>query len=298
MPLRKLTSTDAFVVTDIADAPATGIVRSAPKILQGGAKDLARSASYTFAVFEMTRCGASAGINSAPEEASEAVAAFVEELAADTDWLHLQAGKGVDPGALAALTKAQGAEAGSIDATVAGVEAGITWALGGLDGRRVAVEGAGAVVDALGASLTEAGAELVTVEGADAKPWMVWGAEADAVVAGSKAGTLTHQGAAMLKAEAVVPWGPIPVTTKAFADLRGRGVTVLPDFVTAGGGLIAGYLSGDAPAVAADVASKVVAVLDEVGGHDDGPLLGACYRAEAFLATWTDAKLFGRPLAA
>jgi hypothetical protein len=42
---------------------------------------------------------------------------------------------------------------------------------------------------------------------------------------------------------------------------------------------------------------QVVAVLDEVLDHADGPLLGACYRAEAFLRTWRDTLPFGRPLA-
>ena len=32
-------------------------------------------------------------------------------------------------------------------------------------------------------------------------------------------------------------------------------------------------------------------------GHADGPLLGACHRAEAFLRTWQDTLPFGRPLA-
>ena len=41
--LRKLSSTNAFVVTDLVDVPSFGIVRCAKKILQGGAKDLARS---------------------------------------------------------------------------------------------------------------------------------------------------------------------------------------------------------------------------------------------------------------
>ena len=61
--LRKLSSTNAFVVTDLVDVPSFGIVRCAKKILQGGAKDLARSMTYTFASFEMQRGGASGGIN-------------------------------------------------------------------------------------------------------------------------------------------------------------------------------------------------------------------------------------------
>ena len=44
MALTKLSSTDAFVVTDGADpeTPATGVVRTGKKILQSSAQDLAR----------------------------------------------------------------------------------------------------------------------------------------------------------------------------------------------------------------------------------------------------------------
>ena len=66
--LRKLSSTNAFVVTDLIDVPSFGIVRCAKKILQGGAKDLARSMTYTFASFDMQRGGASGGINALPDE--------------------------------------------------------------------------------------------------------------------------------------------------------------------------------------------------------------------------------------
>ena len=45
------------------------------------------------------------------------------------------------------------------------------------------------------------------------------------------------------------------------------------------------------------VGDQVGGAVREVHGHDEGPLLGACERAEAFLATWQDELPFGRPLA-
>ena len=95
--LRKLSSTNAFVVTDLVDVPSFGIVRCAKKILQGGAKDLARSMTYTFASFEMQRGGASGGINALPDEKEEAIENFVSELADDVEAgsLGLDAGKGI-----------------------------------------------------------------------------------------------------------------------------------------------------------------------------------------------------------
>jgi hypothetical protein len=43
MQVHKLTSTDGFIVFDLDDAPALGVVRMAPKVLRDGAELLARS---------------------------------------------------------------------------------------------------------------------------------------------------------------------------------------------------------------------------------------------------------------
>ena len=77
MAVRKLESVDGFVVVDFADAPATGIVRRARKILQSSATDLARSLTYSFASFGIERSGASAGINATDDGAEDAIGAFV-----------------------------------------------------------------------------------------------------------------------------------------------------------------------------------------------------------------------------
>jgi hypothetical protein len=306
MGLTKLETTDGFVVRDFADCPAAGVVRRARKILQSSAGDLARSATYTFASHGMERSGASAGINAegdATGTALEAAMAELEPLVASGD-LHLHAGKGVTPDELAPLTGAAGlgALAGSDRALTAGVVAAASWATGGsLEGRRVAIEqNAGSPAPGgLAEAVAAAGGTVVEVPGVDEKPWMIWGADVDVILAGSKPGTLTHQGADHVRARALVPWGPIPFTTKAVATLLRRGDTaVLPDFVSAGGALVAGYLSGDDDAVLADLVERIGAILDEVGDHDDGPLLGACQRAEAFMAGWQPRLPFGRPLAA
>lgn len=306
MGVTKLETTDGFVVRDFDDCPAAGVVRRARKILQSSATDLARSATYTFAVNELQRSGASAGINAegdATGPALEAAMAELEPLARSGE-LHLHAGKGVTPEELAPLAEAGGLGplAGSDRAITAGVIAAAGWAVGGsLAGRRVAIEQSAdspAPAD-LADAVTGAGAEIVEVPGVAEKPWMIWGADADVILTGSRPGVLNHQGAGFVKATALVPWGPTPVTTKALAMLlRGGTTTVLPDFVTAGGGLLAGYLEGDEAEVLAAIADRVTTILVDVGADADGPLLGACQRAEAFMATWQPKLPFGRPLAA
>ncbi|MEL7156877.1 MAG: hypothetical protein AAFN30_09790 [Actinomycetota bacterium] len=304
MALRKLTSTDAFVVVDLDDAPGSGVVRRARKILQGGAKDLARSATYTFGAFGIERSGASAGINAEGDAVDEAIAAFVEELTpsvADGS-LHLDPAKGVSPAQLAPLGAAStlGPWAGSDALLASTVTASAAWALGGdLAGKTVAIEGEPTASPVLRNLLNEAGATVVDVWGVDEKPWLVWGADVDAILAGSKPGILNHQGTGSITAKAIIPWGPLPVTTKAFAQLHRAGtVTVLPDFVTIAGPLIGGFIDGDEATAAATAVGRINEVLDAAAADDDGVLLGACYRAEAFIDGWRGSKPFGRPLAA
>ncbi|MEM9651521.1 MAG: hypothetical protein AAGA65_05455 [Actinomycetota bacterium] len=306
MAISKFETTDGFVALDFPDAPAAGPMRRAKKILQGGAADLARSASYTFASFEIERGGASGGLNAVGDAIPGAVDAMVTEVLpkAEDGSLHLYPAKGLSADQLAPLHDAAGLAsiAGSERAVVAGVITAASWAVGGsLDGKTVAIEqtSAAPAPSGLAEAVTNAGGQVVEVPGVDEKPWMIWGADADVILAGSKAGTLSHQGVSFIKAAALVPWGPIPFTTKAIAMLlKGEKTTVLPDFITAAGGLVAGYLPGDEDAVIGQIVSSVAALLTEVGTHQDGPLLGACYRAESFMAAWQGKAPFGRPMAA
>ena len=59
-------------------------------------------------------------------------------------------------------------------------------------------------------------------------------------------------------------------------------------------GLGGQWLVGDADG-ARDAVSEIIS---SVIAHADGPILGACERAEAFLARWQDDLPFGRPMAA
>ena len=169
MPIEKLETVDAFIVFDLADAPeSVGIVRSARKILPGGAGDLARSLTYAFATFEMRRSGASAGINAVDDDRADAVAKFAAEIApmvASGRFLP-EPGTRVPRTALQSLAESDSRAAlGEVadQATVAGVVAAAAQASGGLDGRTVAIEGFNANGPALAAAAVAQGAEVVAV---------------------------------------------------------------------------------------------------------------------------------------
>jgi Glutamate/Leucine/Phenylalanine/Valine dehydrogenase len=327
---RKLSTVDGFIVVDLDDAPvATGIVRQGPKILAGGAEDLARSLTYTFASLGMARSGASCGINAPDDAKADAIAAFVAEVAMMAGAVLVDPGKGVTAADLAALqphdprTPITNATRDALIA--AGAIAAAAHALGDLAGRRVAIEGFTASSKALVAGLVAHGATVVGVStakgsvrnangfsaeelaqgaalvGESADPaFKVLGVDCDVLFVGSKTGAIDDKGAPFITAKAVVPTGALPVTAKALAALRRAGVAVYPDFVTLAGPVLAAWNGAGRSdeQLSADTAAAVGAILDELAGHVDGPLLAACYRAEAFLSTWQPRLPFGRPLAA
>ena len=343
MRLHKFRDVDAFVALDLAGAKASsGPVRWARKILQGGAKDLARSQTYTYAALNMRCSGASAGINAEAPQRAEAVAAFVAEaaeLVADGSYLPDPA-KGVGEQDLAPLRDGDsrnvarlGAFAVECDALSA---AGAAEAAAGLDGRTVAIEGLSATGAALASEVVARGGRVVAVSSAEgclavsegldaaalAQAWAdhgnqalsalagngsdgldkldaFWDQPADVVFAGSKMGVVHHGVAEGLQCRALVPCGRLAFTSKALAVCRRGGIAAVPDFVALAGSTVAAWSSPDASDddVRAETADKVAALVADALESDDGPFLGACYAAEAFLSSWQDELPFGRPLA-
>lgn len=344
MKIHKLSTTEAFLAIDLEDAPAAGVVRCANKILQGGAKDMARSATYSFATFEMQRSGVSGGISAQVEDRPAAIAAFAEELQpmVAEGKLSLDAAKGVTPELLTlgdddrnAVRNEKVASGDTLSTHLAGlgpVSAAVK-ALGGLDGTTVAIEGFGAHGPALAEAAEAAGAKIVgfstasgaannadgisaaelraawAEHGADAagqfgaeadQAWKVFLAGAEVIFTGGKMGAVNHETAAkQAELKALVPHGPLPFTTRALAVFQRGGTIVLPDFITTAGPIFASWPAGDATtdAVTATATDAITEAIGDTMGHDDGAFLGACHRAEAFLATWQDKLPFGRPLA-
>ena len=265
MFIRKLSSTAAFVAVDLADCPGHGVVRSAPKILQGGAKDLARSMTYTLACLERQETGISAGISTPKETKTEAIKHFVTELA---DWdagYFLTAGKGVAGDAIAS------------------VDQEAVWQSVVAAAQVLCPEATTAVTDlpdstGLVAALADTNISLVASE----EPFT---AEADLLFVGSKIRVLDHDMADQLKVKTVVPITRLALTTRALARCTNRGVVVAPDFISAAGALLG-----------TEVVSTTHTLLAELVDHPAGPVIGACLQAEKFLQTWQDSLPFGRPL--
>ena len=342
MRLHKFSDVDAFVALDLAGAEAaSGPVRWARKILQGGAKDLARSQTYTYAALQMRRSGASAGISAEAPVRAEAVAGFVAEAASLVPGgIYLpDAAKGVSDQDLAALRDgdprnpdrlgAFGAQCDGLSVAVA-ADAAV-----GLDGRTAVIEGFSATGPALAEAVSQRGGRVVglaTAEGSLAaddgfdpaslaeawaahddkalgalagrddgldEPGALWSIGADVVFAGSRMGVVNHGVVEGLECRALVPSGRLAYTSKALAVCRRTGIAAVPDFVALAGSTVAAWSSPETSddELRAKIASTVAALMADALESDDGPFLGACYAAEAFLTTWQDELPFGRPLA-
>lgn len=322
MQVQRLAGIDGFVVFDLApgDEPlvATGIARHGEKILVGSATEYARAVTYGYALLNIKRSGASAGVNSPPADRDAAVRGFVEAIAGLSGAYLPDAGKGVSPADLAPLGASDPRRPTNLDAVGAACAAAATEAAGvNLSGARVAIEGYSSSSSALVSALHLRGAQVVAVatdrflvsdkaglsadqlahaangltEGDPAN--RVFGVAADVLFAGSKLGAVSNVAAGFVKTKAVVPTGPSPFTAKSYAILRRAGVEAVPDFAVLAGVLHAQW-TGAAPDEAAKVVSDLIA---DCRGEADGTYLAACYRAESFLRSWQQKLPFGRPFA-
>ena len=172
MTTRKLTTTDAFVVRDLDNAPAAGIVRLAPKLLVDGATWLARSQTYQFAAFGRKVSGASAGINAPGDTRPDAIAAFVAELVADAsaegaEPLMLEAARGLGDNEILELRSHDPRPGVWWESRqtlrTAGVASAAGLVLDACDDRSVAIEGFDANGPALALDLVSRGARITGI---------------------------------------------------------------------------------------------------------------------------------------
>lgn len=335
-----------FVYVDLDGATAAdGVVRSARKILQDGAKSLARSRTYAWALLERQVSGASAGLSVDPSDHGAAIRVFVDAVAerVAAGELALDPAKGVTARELAELNAVDRRSTlrdierptGTLadELLAASVTSAAATALGdsGLDGRTVAVEGAGSSLPAVLAALDAAGATVVAVGsasgtvadragldaaavaealaehgegfptalGSELPAPAVLSADAQVLLCGSRVGLIDHDVAAELPHQLVAPVGPVPVTAKALAVAGRRDIAVLADFLTCAGPLLAFRPAEDATpdGLLDEAARRATELTAELTDHPDGPFLGACRRAEQYLGTWQERLPFGRPLA-
>jgi glutamate dehydrogenase/leucine dehydrogenase len=345
--MHHLQTVDAFIAFDFDDAPhSAGGTRLAPDVTEHEAALLARAMTYKFGVLGAPMGGAKAAIRATAAERDDAIARFCEEIRPLVESGRFATGPdlGTSEADFAPLRDPDDPPSvmtSTVDGvpiedvlTGHGVIAAADAALGGLDGRTIAIEGFGKVgggvaraaeargarvvavstldgcirdpagidIDALWDARVRAGDACVHDVGAEVLPAdALFDVEADVLVPGARTGVLDHARADRLCVVAVTPAANVPYTAGGLGVLRQRGVLALADFVCNAGAVI-GYRSpsGSAPdAVLADVDRRLRALVAEAAEHPDGPFAGACAIAEAYLHMWRgpDGLPSGPPLA-
>jgi len=343
----RLKTVDAFVVFDLDDSPhSAGGTRLAPDVTEREGALLARAMTYKFAVLGRPLGGAKGLVRARPDERAAAMARYCEEIRPLVDGRRFLTGPdlGTYEADFAPLRSADW-EPHVLNSTVHGVafEDVLTGfgvavaadaALGGLDGRTVAIEGFGKVGAGVAREVTRRGARVVavsTVAGCVIDPdglgldelWearaahgdrlvtelgraclpldALFEADADVLVPGARPGVLDERRAASVAARAVVPAANVPYTAGGLRRLEARGVRAHADFVCNAAAVV-GYTSA-ASATQQQVLDHVDRTISELvrvcAADERGQFAAATKIAEEFLRTWRpdDAEPPGPPLA-
>ena len=273
MKIQKLESINAFVAVDLEGVPGRGILRASKKILQGGAKDLARSMTYALASLNLKETGVSAGISTPPEEKSEAIKTFFEEISEWENKFSFTAGLGVTSEDTAENNPEEKLQLLAIGTLISALTAKPDASTAVIDDKILS--------SVLEKELTKKGIEIIPSENP-------FDETADILFCGSKMGVIDHEIAEKLSFSVIVPTAALPITTRAVAVCKRRNILALPDFVTTAGPLIKDKNLTE---------ETLSSIVNEVIDHADGPLMGACERAEVYLSTWQSELPFGRPMA-
>ncbi|MFI6924393.1 Glu/Leu/Phe/Val dehydrogenase dimerization domain-containing protein [Nonomuraea spiralis] len=360
MRIMELVSVDGYVAFDLECPVSAGGTRLAPDVTREEAGLLARAMTYKLAVLGERIGGAKAVLRAASDDRDAVLARYCTEIAplvAAGEFLtssdlgtrtqdfaplpgyrpdsvmHREAGGGepadtvhrsAGSGSAAAVHRPVGGELVDTVVTGLGVVAAADTALGGLDGRTVAVEGFGKVGGAVAREAARRGARLValsTLQGCVTDPSgldvaaleelraaygdacvtrlglpvlpseALYEVAADVLVPGARTGTLSARRAATVRAGLVAPAANVPYTAEGLRTLRARGVVTLADFVCGAGATI-GYLAESAGEISgvedarALVDRRVSTLTAAALSHPEGPYEGSCALAEHFLSTW------------
>jgi glutamate dehydrogenase (NAD(P)+) len=334
MKTLRLKTVDAYVAFDLDCPTSAGGTRLAPDVTERETQLLARAMTYKFAVLETRFGGAKGTIRATPAERDEAVRRYVDEirpLVLSAKFL-TATDLGTTPDDFRSLPGTDQADlmhteymGMPFDAylTGLGVAAAAETALGGLEGRTIAIEGFGKVGGAAAVEASRRGARLVafsTVHGCVRRPagfdvvellglrvqhgdhlvehlglevlpaTELFTTDADVLVPGARIGVITLARARALKARVIAPGANVPYAAAALEVLQARGIPALADFVCNSGATI-GYVTDglkDPEHAVAAVENRVRDLTTESLKDSRGPVRGAAAIAEAHLRTWVD----------
>src|SRR3989475_5156968 len=334
MKTLRLKTVDAYIAFDFDCPTSAGGTRLAPDVTERETQLLARAMTYKFAILGVNFGGAKAAIRATPADRDDAIRRYVDEIGplVEAATFLTATDLGTEPDDFRTLPGTEQADLMHTDymgmpldayLTGLGVATAAETALGGLEGRTVAVEGFGKVGGATALAMSQRGARLValsTIHGCVQRPagfdvqqlfelrekhgdrliehlgekvmppGDLFGVEADVLVPGARIGVIDEARAAALKARVVAPGANVPYTARALEVLHERGIPALADFVCNSGATI-GYVTDGllrADEAVAAVEKRVRELTKESVRDPNGPHAGAARIAEAHLRTWLE----------
>jgi hypothetical protein len=289
MAVTKFETVDGYGMLDIEGAAlAVGPVRSAKKVLQRTTTDLIRHATYALAVHGIDGTGAAAALNHdrASADAAE-FETFANELATWSSSVAFRpiTGMGLSPDEVGPAMFQLLAPTDQLIAASAVASAGAPAS---------AIVVSSAEETALIAELDLAGISHSTTE--DLAEALA--SDAPAVFVRGGTGSLHHDAVAESTPGVVVGLQPLTTTARGLAVAGRNDTVIVPDFLSAGGAVLAAAVSAaDADEQRALVRTRTAAVAADLASHGVNMFVSASEQAEAHLRSWTDALPFGRPLA-
>ncbi len=342
--VERLRTVDGIIVYDLPEAPRSGGgTRLAPDVSEDEMRLLARAMTYKLAVLELPVGGAKLGLRATRATRSHVIERFRAEIAPKLASGALMTGPdlGTEESDFAGLPTPGGNDgiaAGVEDGipieemlTGSGVASAIRAALGGLDERRIVIEGFGKMGGSIARALDAGGARIVGVStvsgcaiatsgsgfslaqlleardvwgerlvehlGVEALPRQaLWTAPCSAIVPGARPGVINERVAERVVAEAVVPVANAPYTAGGLRTLEARGVAAHADFIASSGGAMA-YLHPDVSSAPDTTAARIAldrimgTIVEETMDSALGPYSGAIALAEGFLRSWLPAAV-------
>jgi glutamate dehydrogenase/leucine dehydrogenase len=334
MKTLRLKTVDAYVAFDIECPTSAGGTRLAPDVTERETQLLARAMTYKFAVLGVNFGGAKATIRATVADRDDAVRRYVAEIRplVESATFLTATDLGTVPDDFRSLPGTDQADLMHTDymgmpldayLTGLGVATAAETALGGLEGRTVAIEGFGKVGGATAVETARRGARLVafsTIHGSvhdprgfdvdellglrakhgdrlvehlgrEVRPAAeLFRIDVDVLVPGARIGVIDESRARALNARVIAPGANVPYTASALEVLEARGIPALADFVCNSGATI-GYvtdgLQNPDQAVAA-VETRVRDLTTESLTDARGPVWGAAAIAAGHLKTWVD----------
>src|SRR5229473_2827170 len=334
MKTLRLKTVDAFISFDLECPTSAGGTRLAPDVTEREPQLLARAMTYKFAVLGANFGGAKGAIKAAASDRDDAVRRYVDEIRpmVESATFLTATDLGTVPDDFRSLPGTDQADLMHTDymgmpldafLTGLGVATAADTALGGLEGRTVAIEGFGKVGGATAVEMAMRGARLIafsTIHGCVRRPEGfdvdallelrkqygdrlvehlgvevrpaadLFAVEADVLVPGARIGVIDEPRARTLRARVVAPGANVPYTAGALEVLNERKIPALADFVCNSGATIGYVTSGlQTSDQAVTVVEKRVRDLTRQSLEDpEGPMSGARRIAEAHLRTWLD----------